>query len=177
VAPIDLLSLYDYAGWANGRVLDAAARLDEADWRRPSGHPFGSVHGTMVHILSSEMLWLARWQGRSPTERAVAPEDLPTVAALRARWAPVAAELRAFLAAQDEAGWGRVIAYRTLDGRAAAYPLWQMLLQVVNHGTQHRAEAASLLTELGQSPGELDLIHFFRQRAAEAAAQGPPTSR
>lgn len=43
-------------------------------------------------------------------------------------------------------------------------PVWQMLVHVVNHGTQHRAEAAALLTAEGRSPGELDLINYAEER-------------
>jgi uncharacterized damage-inducible protein DinB len=41
-----------------------------------------------------------------------------------------------------------------------------MLVHVVNHGTQHRSEAAALLTAAGRSPGELDLINYAEERAA-----------
>jgi uncharacterized damage-inducible protein DinB len=164
----DLPVLYDYAVWANGRVLDAAARLSPADWQRPLGASFGSVRDTMVHVLSSELLWLARWQGTSPTGRAVAPEDLPTVDDLRARWAAASAAMRAFLAGLAPADWAREVAYTTLDGQPAAYPLWQMYVQVINHGTHHRAEAAAMLTGLGHAPGELDAIIFFRGLKAPA---------
>jgi uncharacterized damage-inducible protein DinB len=166
MTPADLPLLYEYAVWANGRVLDAAARLSPADWGRPLGASFGSVHATMVHVLSSELLWLARWQGQSPSGRAVAPEDLPTAADLRARWAEAAAAMRAFLARLSTDDWAREITYTTLDGRPASYPLWQMYVQVINHGTHHRAEAATMLTDLGAAPEGLDFIFFARDLKA-----------
>ena len=49
-------------------------------------------------------------------------------------------------------------------------PVWQMLVHVVNHGTQHRAEAAALLTAAGRSPGEIDLI-FYAEEQAEGSTE------
>ena len=43
--------------------------------------------------------------------------------------------------------------------------MWQALLHVFNHGTQHRSEAAALLTDAGRSPGDLDLIDFAEEQA------------
>ena len=43
-------------------------------------------------------------------------------------------------------------------------PVWQMLVHVVNHGTQHRAEAAAILTAEGHSPGELDLFNYAEEQ-------------
>jgi len=42
-----------------------------------------------------------------------------------------------------------------------------MLAHVVNHGTQHRAEAAALLTAVDRSPGELDMIAYAEEIARE----------
>ena len=60
--------------------------------------------------------------------------------------------MRAWLAKLDDADMGVPAA----GGR----PLWQCLAHVVNHGTQHRSEAAMMLTHWGQSPGELDLFYY-----------------
>ena len=43
-------------------------------------------------------------------------------------------------------------------------PIWQVLSHVANHGTQHRSEAAEMLTAIGRSPGELDLIFYLIEK-------------
>jgi uncharacterized damage-inducible protein DinB len=50
-------------------------------------------------------------------------------------------------------------------------PMWQLLAHVLNHGTQHRSEAAALLTEAGRSPGDLDMVDFA-EGLAEARKAG-----
>lgn len=42
--------------------------------------------------------------------------------------------------------------------------LWHCLLHVVNHGTQHRSEAAAILTGYGRSPGDLDFTAFLNEQ-------------
>ena len=71
--------------------------------------------------------------------------------------------MRAFLATQDRERLEEVIAYQTTSGSPQQNVLWQILVHLVNHGTQHRSEVALALTSLGRSPGDLDFILFRRQ--------------
>ncbi len=55
------------------------------------------------------------------------------------------------------------LAYEDQYGNANSQPLWQLMTHLLNHGTQFRAEAAVRLTQLGLSPGDLDLIVWLRR--------------
>ncbi len=67
-----------------------------------------------------------------------------------------------FVAGLRDDNLERVIPYRSTRGQEFAQPLWEILAHVVNHGTQHRSEAAEMLTDLDRSPGDLDLIMYLR---------------
>ena len=55
------------------------------------------------------------------------------------------------------------VSYTNTRGVVFETPLWQIVLHVVNHGTQFRGEAAMACTQLGASPGDLDLIAWLRE--------------
>jgi uncharacterized damage-inducible protein DinB len=156
-------TLYRYNTWANARILDTAERL--------GGARFGSVRDTLVHTMSAHWLWLERWNGRSP-RTVIEASAFPDVAAIRARWASIERDTQAFVAGLTEAHLAVVVEYHNTRGERWAYPLWQQMIHQVNHATQHRSEAAMILTQLGHSPGDLDfLVYVDGQDAAGAPPQ------
>src|SRR2546430_2714263 len=152
-------SLYRYNDWANGRILDASARLTCEQLLEGGGASFDSVRDTLVHTMGAEWLYLERWHGRSP-RASFAAADFPDLATIRARWQTIERDTQAFVAALTEADLARVVEYTNMQGERWAYPLWQQMIHQVNHATQHRSEAAVMLTKLGHSPGWLDLLYF-----------------
>jgi len=76
------------------------------------------------------------------------------------------------VAALTDADLARVVEYTNMQGERWAYPLWQQMIHQVNHATQHRSEAAVMLTKLGHSPGWLDLLYFVDVDAASPSATG-----
>ena len=153
--------LYEYDYWANERILRAAENASAAQFLAATESRW-SLRRTLVHTLSAEWLWLSRWRGVSPTT-GLNERDFPTVESIRARWRAVEQDLRAFLAALNDEELKRVVQYTNTRGQSPAFPLWQLMAHVVNHGTQHRAEAAALLTDWGYSPGDMDLTLFLQE--------------
>jgi uncharacterized damage-inducible protein DinB len=60
-----------------------------------------------------------------------------------------------------------VVQYTNTRGQVYAAPLWPMMGHLVNHGTQHRCLAAVLLSRLGHSPGDLDVLIFLLEWEVE----------
>lgn len=158
----DIELLFRYHNWANTRVLEQAAQVSATDYTAPAPVPHGSLRGTLVHALAAEVIWRQRCLGDSPTTL-LNEADLPTCAALAARWAQEAQALHQFIAGLSDADLSRTIDYQTTKGAPKSNVLWHLLAHLLNHGTQHRAEAALLLTGYGYSPGDLDLIVFIRE--------------
>ena len=165
--------LYAYSAWANARILETAGQLTREQFTT-QGDGSDSIRDTLAHTASAQWLWLERWRGTSPTEL-WDPTDFPDVAALRSRWGEVEAATSEYVATLCEPDLARVVSYVNFQGEAWAYPLWQQLLHQVNHATQHRSEAALLLTRLGYSPGWLDLLVYVDSETARR--QDGQTSR
>ncbi|MGN6565786.1 MAG: DinB family protein [Thermomicrobiales bacterium] len=164
----DLLTIYEYHYWAMDRILDRTALVSGEQFVAPEPVPSGSLRGTLVHVLDAECSWQARWQGQ---EEAPLPreEAFPTPADLTARWRENEAAMRAYQATLDDADLDRAITYRSWNGQTYTHILWQMLVHVANHGTQHRGEAALLLTEYGHSPGDIDFTVYLRAQPSPLA--------
>lgn len=158
---IDPQLLLDYTICANDRVLEGARQLAPDVLATPIRAGWLSPHGVLAHMLAAERAWLSRWQGNSP-DRLLSADDLPTLDAVAEAWGPLRDEMRAFLAALGDPG--RVVEYRTTRGIPQQDVLWQLILHVFNHHTEHRAQVALVLAMNGIDVGSLDFSAFLRER-------------
>ncbi len=160
----DIRLLFDYNYWANRHILTAAAKVSKVAFLAPTTHSWGSLHGTLLHILGAEWVWRVRCQEQLSPRALLAEQDFPTLAAIQARWQSEEQAMRAYIDGLSDEQLNRTIDYASLSGKPYQTVLWQILTHVVNHGTQHRAQSAVILTDLGASPGDIDLIVYLREQ-------------
>ena len=157
----DIRLMFDYNFWANRLLLAKAAEVTPDQFSAPTTHSWGSLRGTLAHVLDSEHGWLRIVQTGEGMFDELLPEAFPTVAAMRERWDAEEAAWYAYLASLTDADMPRIIRYEVEEGIRERV-LWHCLYHVVNHGMQHRSEAAHTLTQYGQSPGDIDFTLFLR---------------
>jgi uncharacterized damage-inducible protein DinB len=168
---IKLLNAYN--DWADARLLATCARVSPEQYAAPASYGRGGLRATMVHILDN--LWQQRITLQGYYQEPLADEAaydatelhedaLPTLDALRERWAIEQREMRAYLDTLTEETLNSTIRY-VIPGLVRERIVWHILLDLILHATQHRSEAAALLTGYGHSPGDFDFTMFMNERA------------
>lgn len=156
--------LADYNAWANRRLYDAAAKLSDTDYRADRGAFFGSLHGTLNHLLLGDRIWLCRFtgEGEEPKELdGILYDNLPELRA--AREAEDARIIR-YIGALTEPDLAGVLRYRTTRNPTEIEQfLAPLLIHFFNHQTHHRGQAHCLLTGFAGEAPSLDLLVFQRQ--------------
>jgi len=155
-------TLYEYGIWANGRLLAKAPNVDETRLTEKLTKGAEPILSTFSHLVRADIRWLARWREEPPPTLSSAA--FPTLEIVRRQWEELYAKRRAYIASLDDRALRDAILWPGAEG-SARIPRWQAMVHCANHGTQHRSEIAAMLTDLGHSPGDLDLILYCRDQA------------
>jgi len=159
--------MYDYTRWADGRMFDAVTKLTPEQWTKDLGSSLKSVRDTVVHIVSAQGVWIARWKGETP-KGMLAATDFPTQASIKEKWEPLAGQLASFVAEQTEESLAKQLAYKNLKGEPYSYPLGQLMLHTTNHSTYHRGQVTTMIRQLGAQPISSDLVVYYAEKAKKA---------
>ena len=150
----DIRFLLGYDRWATRRVLAALDGIPPSVWGSDGAIGERGLGAILAHQLGAAQRW--RHAIQQDEERPRPEHEALSVEQLQARWETEWAAVDDWLPNLDD----DYLAY-VHEGEA----IWQMLAHVVNHGTQHRSEAAALMTEAGHSPGDLDMIDYVDELA------------
>ena len=160
-------SFAGYNAWANRRLYEAASLLSDAEYRADKGAFFKSMHGTLNHLLTTDRIWMKRFTGKGE-----APDRLDAIlherlADLRTAREAEDRRIVRWIGGLNETKLKGVIRYRRVSTPDEfVQPLMPALDHWFNHQTHHRGQAHMILTSLGKTAPELDLL--FYQRLVEA---------
>ncbi len=148
--------------WANGRVYDAVAALGEADYLKTRACAFfGSIHGTLNHLLVLDRLWFGRLAAAVPAISRLDEILYDDFASLRAARQAEDERIVALLRGMAEADLTKDCRFTLIsEPGERVMPPHLMLATVFNHQTHHRGQVHAMLKEAGAEPPALDLINY-----------------
>lgn len=115
----------------------------------------GSIRNQLVHMLSVDATWLAGLRGE-PIPEPLDPTRFGASTTLKAQWDAVAQQLQTYVMALSDAD----VQTQPLTDEDANLYVWQVLLQLVNHGTDHRAQLLRCLHDAGIKTVSQDYIFY-----------------
>lgn len=151
-------TLAAYNTLAFNKLWESILTLDEDQFAREFNYSRGSVARQVVHAAAAQGRWRRGFEN-APDARSFTPDlgELPGLADAHALWVAEDAAFRAFIDGLTEAA--------LLQPGVAGMdrPLYELLLHVLNHGTDHRSQTLRLLHELGAETFEQDLVFFLNE--------------
>lgn len=148
---------YNYHFAENRKLWDACIiPLSQEQFTQDIAYSIGSVRDQIVHLINVDEAWFSDLRGVIPPAWPD-PTDLADRRTIRAHWDAVEQTMRGYLAGlRDE-----MLFDKPLKGEDKDLLLWQVLLHVVNHGTDHRAQILRLLYDLGIKTGPQDYVFYL----------------
>jgi uncharacterized damage-inducible protein DinB len=160
------LTLAHYNAWANERLYDACAQLPEAEYMKPRAAFFGSIHGTLNHLLVGDRVWLARIEHKPRVKVTLDQILYGDLVALRVARQAEDEHLVNVVDGLSVRSLDQPLAYANMAGERHRTPLRLVLGHLFNHQTHHRGQVHGLLSQTGVAPPSLDLILYLREAAA-----------
>lgn len=147
-----------YSRWMNQRLYPLCDAMPDGERKRDRGAFFGSIHGTLNHLLWADRMWLGRFVGPPCTHPAFGADMFANFDELeREREATDRAMLE--WAGSVSVEWlGSPLEYASVvDGKVRRLPREIAVVHMYNHGTHHRGQLTTLLKQAGIDPGVTDL--------------------
>jgi uncharacterized damage-inducible protein DinB len=148
---------YDYHFTENRRVWSYVLPLPHEQFTQAVDYSRGSVRDQVVHLIDAEDIWFSELRGVEPSEP-LPSADFDDRDTIRAHWDKVEQNIRAYLTElRDDMLFDKPIKEPEEDKDLI---VWQVLLHVVNHATDHRAQLLRVLHDLGVKTTSQDYIFY-----------------
>ncbi len=146
-----LADAFGHHVWATLRVIDACAGLTPDQLASSVPGTYGSILDTLRHTVGADCSYLELLSGGEVSPIEEASMGLPELRAAMEANGPVWQAVVSRDPDPDE-----ILVRRRDDGSTSSAPIGIRLAQVVHHGTDHRSQVCTALTNLGITPPEID---------------------
>jgi len=164
ITPAYVRGFSAYNSEMNRRIYAAAARLSDAERRQDRGAFFGSLHGTLNHLLWADQAWMSRFadwpKPETPGKDSARLYD--DFILMQAKRVQIDAGIEAWAAGLTE-DWlaGELTWFSGIAQREVTAPRTVVLVHMFNHQTHHRGQAHALLTAAGERTGDTDIAFIL----------------
>jgi uncharacterized damage-inducible protein DinB len=157
--------LYGYHFAENRKIWDAyATQLSDEQFTQPIDYSHGSVRDQILHLMDCDDIWFSELRGVKPLGPPSMIDDRDMI---RLHWDGIEQGMQAYLAElRDDMLFARPIQEPDEDKDLI---VWQVLLHVVNHGTDHRAQLLRLFNDLGVKTSYQDYIFYVYDHPIHAS--------
>jgi uncharacterized damage-inducible protein DinB len=152
-----------YNQWANGVIYGAARELNDEELGRNKGAFFGSMIGTLNHLLCADRIWMKRFTGAGDAPRALDTILYPGLDELEVARKAEDERIIAWIAGLPQERLAANFSYTPITRpEPVTQKLGSALSHFFNHQTHHRGQCHMILTSLGKPSLTLDLVWFQR---------------
>lgn len=149
---------YEYHFTENRKIWDSyIASLPYEQFIQDVGYSHGSVREQIIHLMSVDEVWFSELQGVEPSE-SLASTNFDDRENIRSTWDDIEKRMRNFLAELRDISMFETPIKEPDEDKDLI--VWQVLLHVVNHGTDHRAQLLRFLNDLGVKTESQDYIFY-----------------
>jgi uncharacterized damage-inducible protein DinB len=145
--------LFVHNRWANLKLIDFCAGLTEDQLSATTTGTFGSIRETLAHLFRAEIDYVCRVTG-GPLPQWVSDRQWPGFEQLKED-AQRSGEALGQMADRAR-GQDMVRETDPEEGLWAEYPVTALLVQAINHATEHRTQVSAIITSLGLEPPNMD---------------------
>jgi len=159
-----------YNAWMNTKLYNAVEHLSDEELLADKGAFFGSILGTLNHIVVADTIWLKRFATHPRNHQSLEPiRQLPDPSSLgqllfadmaslseRRHWLDTL--ITTWSQSLTEADLDHVLHYANMKGVAADKSFFSLVMHFFNHQTHHRGQVTTLLSQLGIDVGVTDLL-------------------
>lgn len=157
-----LATLAHYSTLANERLYGVCAALPDEARKRPYAVSFGSIHGTLNHLLLADRIWLARLSGEGVPALLLDTTLYEDFTELQGARVEEDGRLEAFITGVDESFLDSNLTYTNSRGVPFTDPVSLILAHLFNHQTHHRGQLHVMLRQAGVPTLNLDMHRLVK---------------